>query len=439
MGIAIIELNDSAIQCRYGETFLSVPGYALLSDQGLITGEQAAQQAWLLPQQSHCQYWHQLNLSPLPGANAYARHHADLAHAQLQALYRDAGQPEQVIFAIPGNMTTDQLSILLGLAKASPFNSVGLVDAAVAATCQAGVSGEVTHVDMQLHTSVLTRLSCGQDVSRHHAAQHPDISLKGFYDTWAHFIAEQFITQYRYDPMHTAQGEQELRNLLPVWLKKIHSTEEIEIELAAQQGKFKLTILREQLIAANSQRWQGLSDAIARQSGADTILISHRVAALPGAREYINYAGILAPEAAIISSLAHAQHIVSDSDKLSFITTLKTLQPHTQMTKAQTLTSTTDRSLPSHVLYRHKAYVIGKQLEVRIDNDGALRLRSPNANDQSGAEAILTINSEADRISLVEHSPSHGLVIQTTADLDALQAGDQITVDDEMLTFIEVL
>jgi hypothetical protein len=470
LGTAIIELNDSAIQCLHGETLLAMPGYALLTDKGVVTGDEALQKAWLLPQQSHNQYWHQLSLSPLSGANRYARHHADLAYAQLQSLYRDAGKPENIIFAVPGNFTNDQLSILLGLVKASPFNATGLVDSAVAAACQADTTGDVIHIDIQLHTSVITRLECGAQITRLHSGQYPDVSLQGFYDTWAHFIANKFISQYRYDPMHTAQGEQQLRNLLPLWLEQLSSEEEIEIDLSAQQGNFRLNILRVELLAANSQRWQRLANALAsittKDGQADTLLISHRLMALPGVENYIEYSDYSEPDAVLSACQTQAKYIVSDRDKLSFITELPLLgstpasAEKTSETARQDTApprSTSQRAFaqkpgktktvpplrpakhqtPSHLLHEHRAYALKQGLSITLGLRG-LEIKTCENTDKPNQQAgQLLIDYQPQKVVL--HTDQDKLPIQCSGNLDNLQVGDEIIIRGETLKFIEVL
>ncbi len=449
MGTAIIELNDSAITCQHGETSLTMPGYALLTEQGVITGDKARQQAWLLPQQSHNQYWHQLNLSPLAGANAHARHHADLAYAQLQSLYREVGKPENVIFAVPGNFTHDQLSILLGLVKASPFSASGLVDSAVAAACHADLSGDLIHIDIQLHTSVLTRLACGDRISRVHTAQYPDVSLKGFYDTWAYFIADKFISQYRYDPMHTAQGEQQLRNLLPTWLTQLTNAVEIEVELAAQQGNFKLNILRNELVAANSQRWQRLAHALASSTSeggqADTVLISHRIKALPGVKDYIEYSDYSEPEAVIDACVTQARHIISDSGSLAFVTELPLLNSTDTNKKPVPAPAPNSAKqvpqLPSHLLYRHQAYGLHHNLRIAMSTEGLNIdvLKKTNSSVRALARHSGQLLIEHNENKIVLHTNQDKLPIKCSCDLDNLKVGDEITIQDETLKFIEVL
>ncbi len=452
MSIAIIDLNDSAILGQHGEVSTVASGHALLTRQGVITGTEALQKTWLLPQQSHNQYWHQLNLSPLAGANGQARHHADLAYAQLQALYHNLNKPEQIIFALPGNTSADQLSILLGLVKALPFDALGLVDAAVAASSQLNLgsevrggeapSGEALHIDIQLHTAVITRMAIGAEVSRIHANPYPDISLKGFYDNWAHFIADKFISEYRYDPLHTAHGEQQLRDLLPEWLNQLRSAPEIAVELSAKQGNFRLNILRKELIAASHQRWQRLADAVAREKQADAILLSHRVAELPGAEDYIQGSTTLTKDATIKACLENLERIAMRSDQLVFVTALPTYQPDLPEKPAETSLETADQQhLPTHVLYQHQAYLIGEALQLSLPDEppyeATIETLAGNKPIPESMHDALILKLEDNKLCL---SKPDGTAPQNyQGDANHLGIGDIITLGDETMTLIEVL
>ena len=436
MGIAIINLNDSSIQCQHGEVSVVAPGYALLTADGVVTGNEALHKSWLLPQQSHNQYWHQLNLSPLNSANNHARHHADLAYEQLQTLYREADKPDEIIIAIPGNFTADQLSILLGLAKASPFRAVGLVDAAVAATSQTEISGEVIHVDMQLHTSVITRITCGSQTARVQATQHPEISLKSFHNTWAQFIAGQFIREYRYDPLHTARGEQQLRDLLPGWLEQLQSAPEIAVELSAKQGDFRLNILRNELIAASSQHWQRLVEALVREKGIDAIFISHLVGELPGAKDYLKESITLPRDAVLKACSAHREHIISDQDNLPFVTALPSLD---RSISRKDSASVAHQKIPTHVLHGYQAYAIGKRLNIGVTSDGLhiFQHRAATESEFKDIQNPVVLRVNEGKLALLHTDSS--LQIQCKGDPDNLRVGNEITFGGETITLIEAL
>lgn len=450
MSTAIIELNDSAIVCANEGRQLSAPGYALLTDTGVVTGDEALRSAWLLPQQSHNQYWHQLSLSPLARTNRHARHHADLAYAQLLSLHRQAGEPEAIVFAVPGNLSIKQLSILLGLAKASPFKAAGLVDSAVAAVCHSDISGDVVHLDIQLHATVVTRITCGGNIQRQQVSQYPDISLQGFQDTWVHYVADQFIRQYRYDPMHSARGEQQLRDLLPGWLEQLGSQPEIEIEVIADQGNFRLNIQRADFIAANNERWRRLTEALATTlttARADAILLSHRFARLPGIEEQFDFTAYCDPEAVINTCQQHNRHIVSDTEKLPLITQLPLISAaHTAFdTQAKTSSDRTpDARLaqpvrPTHVLYRHQAYSLARGLHISRSWQG-LELRpadTPATKAESAQQGRLKICPDHGKVKV--DTDQARLPILCSGNLDDLRPGDEMVIDNETLRLIEVL
>lgn len=443
MRTAIIEVNDSGILCRacdHVEPEIISPGYALLHNQGVITGQPALAQAWLQPQQSFNQYWYQLSLSPLSISNQHARHHADLAYAQLQQLYADTGQPEQMIFAMPSNTTAEHLGILLGLVKASPFNAVGLVDAAVAAASQSGFKGALLHADIQLHTTVLSELSSGERVQRQSTKQYPDIPLKAIHDTWAQFIADRFIREYRYDPLHTAAGEQQLRDRLPGWIAQLNTETDIETELSAPQGDFRVRIQRGEFVAANQRRWQRLAEALS-STRYDTLLLSHRLANLPGVIDSLEAAGhdniaIIASDATLTACLAQGDAIASAADntqgetQLSFITALPALSPpgNTSVTPSTTLQSTA-----SHLLLGHRAYPLAQGLALLSDGTPLIPGQTTN---NPAVQPVAHIGLSNGRIVLKQHNQS--VPITCDNDWHNLPSGALITIGSQTLILIEI-
>ncbi len=455
MSTAIIELNDSGILCHAGtalqdntssvaqQIVQASPGYALLQPHGVITGQQALQQAWLHPQQSFNQYWYQLSLSPLSISNEHARHHADLAYAQLQQLYADADKPRQMIFAMPGNTTAEHLAILLGLVKASPFNAAGLVDAAVAAASQAGLQGKLVHADIQLHTTVLSQLNSASVVARETVSQYPDISLKTIYDIWAQFIADRFIREYRYDPLHTAAGEQQLRDRLPDWINQLNSQTEIETELSAPQGNFRLRLQRSEFIAANQQRWQRLVEALADKPF-DYLLLSHRLANLPGVIAYLKEEGhnnivTLAVDATIAACLAQSNAICdavdnkNDDTQLSFITALPTLSSTPNPESPPASSPQNSKGVASHLLQGHRAYALAQGLVLLGDGTPSM---TGKATKSLSSQPAAEINAKEGRIVL--HQRDNSVVIRCDGDWHNLRTGDVVFIAGQTLTLIEV-
>lgn len=443
MTLAVFDLNDSAI--GHGDShdnWQHSPGYALLADDAIITGEAARQRFWLEPQKGFQQYWQQLNLSPLRQQSDFARHHADLAYAQLQQLYRDSGEPGEVILAVPGHFSSEQLSLLLGLVNASPFSAVGLVDSAVAAVAshQSLAAGKAAlHVDIHLHQVVITRIEQQQTLQRVTVEHIDELGLKTLLDSWAKWVSDQFIQQYRYDPLHTASGEQQLFDRLPGWLEQLSKEPQVAAALETDKGTLRLNLLREQLLGNTASRLSRLQQAITKLGGNDsTLYLSHRIAQLPGISGLSAGATItLDHHAALTGTQAHEQSIRSNPEALSFTTSLPqapatTDQPPVDDTVASPKPVAADgltdvpTDMPTHALIGHRAIAIGQQLAFRLGDDG---LEPCEVNEQ----ALLQLSVNGSGLRCQAHPE---------ADIEVppeLRSGSVIRVGDKALTLIEVL
>lgn len=443
MSLAIIEINDCGLCCsnQQGQIFVS-PGYALLTEQGITTGNAALEKAYLQPQQSFNQYWRQLNLSPLPSPTSQARHNADLAYAQLLQLHKESGSPEEIVFATPGSFNRDQLSVLLGLANAAPFKTVGLIDSAVAAVNQAGLISHVSsnhflHLDIQLHQLVLTRLSVDNPFIERTAVEIiTDTGLKTFYDIWARYVANQFIQQYRYDPLHTAEGEQQLYDSLPLWLEKVNGDQEIAVSLDSPQGTYKLNLNRNDLLASSQSKVEQLQQKLdSFTSENDTLIASHRADLLPSLTMQLGIDQTLPANAAMEGCLENMESIVNKGGDIHFVTKLPIPQCRNQETPAETkqplaTASEEPESTPTHVLYQHRAQAIGNTLYIHQDEQG-LSFSQQQASDakffvQNGRTYFQSEHTDLSSDLAIEHSST------------PLQVGETITIGTHSLQLIEV-
>ncbi len=427
MDIAIIEINDIGVRCFHGETRVVSPGYALLGKDGVITGEAAMRRRYLEPQRAFNQYWRQLNLSSLQISSRFARHHADLAYAQLLQLHGEAGSPEEVIFAVPGSFTDDQLSVLLGLGNALPFDVVGLVDSAVA-DC-AGVSGELLHVDVQLHQTVLTRLQTAEQLARTGVEVLADVGLSACYESWAHHIADQFIRQYRYDPLHTAAGEQQLHDKLPNWVEQLQHASELPIELDTAKGALRLNLSRSDIKRAGESQQKPLASALQRLAGESTrVIFSHRINQLLGNGLLLNGGGATTlTESGLASNcLANIDAIRSTEGDINFVTRLP-------LTEKPVAVDASDERAPangaaSHVLVGDVAYRIGERLALAVTPEGI----KPAAETTADNHRLLLLKNGG-RIVLKAAQTD----IESPAALHDLKPGDNINISGFQLRLIE--
>lgn len=453
MSLGIIEINDCGLCCgnEQGQMFVS-PGYALLTEHGITTGTAALEKAYLQPQQSFNQYWRQLNLSPLPSPTSQARHNADLAYAQLLQLHKESGSPEQIVFATPGSFDRDQLSVLLGLANAAPFKTIGLVDSAVAAVNQADLSlskntspNHFLHLDIQLHQLVLTRLSVSNPFIERAAVEIiTGTGLKTFYDIWARYIANQFIQQYRYDPLHTAEGEQQLYDSLPIWLEKVNGDQEIAVSLDSPQGTYKLNLNRNDLLASSQTKVEQLQQKLNSFVGEnDSLIASHRAALLPGLTMQLGMDQTLPANAAMMGCLENIESIVNKGGDIHFVTKLLISQHPDQEISDNIKEPLADsnqepsaginkkpESNSTHVLYQHRAQAIGNTLYVHQEEQGL------SFSQQQPSDTKFFVENGQTYFQSKQTDPSSDLAIEHSS--TPLQAGETITIGAHSLQLIEV-
>ncbi|MDG2325106.1 MAG: hypothetical protein P8L70_00100, partial [Halioglobus sp.] len=146
MTVALLDTNDCVLQLWGAGPVQQSPGYALLEGKDYQFGNDARGSARLRPRDINSRYWWQLSVEPLQPALGPARHTADLVHAHLLQLHREAGQPKELLLACSGSMQREQLSLLLGIVQQCPFEVVGLVNRSALLGSLHGGPGRLFHL-----------------------------------------------------------------------------------------------------------------------------------------------------------------------------------------------------------------------------------------------------------------------------------------------------
>ena len=329
MSLKVIELNDNAL--RVGDDsgiLVESPGFALAVDKQMQLGDIAKQQARIHPTSSYNKYLHELSLDPISHAIGI-RHFADIAYAHLLHLAEEGGVDGDVIFAVPGNFTRQQLAILLGLAKQSPFQAVGMVDSALAAAHAATHTGSLIYAEMQLHQVVLTKIVAGQNsLERESVIQIPGVGSQNFMDLMMQLATGLFIEQCRFNPQHDAESEQQLYNALPLWLDQDGKDQnslllELKINTAVHTAKMP----RESLINNLSRHYKSIGQQVAELAvgGDSKLLLSPDFADLPGFRSFLGESielEVLPVDAISRAVILNRDSIVSGDDQIQLTTSL---------------------------------------------------------------------------------------------------------------------
>jgi hypothetical protein len=333
MTVLAIEINDSGIlTARGGNWQQAGPGFALLDPDHPLIGEDARAQARLRPRRLQNRFWQDLNLQPLSRVMPYAGNNADLACAQLKAIWDKQGseETEAVIFLVPGFFDSDALGLLLGLAEDGGMPARGVIDTAVAAIPELIPGRSLLHLDIHLHATVLTELIAAGGVARGNVQVLDAVGLSVLEQSWMGTMAEAFIRQTRFDPLHDASTEQVLADHLPVWLDLLVDQAEATVELQRGGQNLSASLSRRQLVevaAPHYERLARLVDATRLSRGPVTLHLSNRLSRLPGLIDRLTEiedvdVAALADGQAILHALERSNDIVSPPDSVRFVTML---------------------------------------------------------------------------------------------------------------------
>lgn len=278
MTIALLDINDCNLQLWHGEHHVQSPGYALWEGGEYRFGTAARAAARLRPRDVATRYWAQLGTQPLQPALGPARHSADLVHAHLLALHREAGEPEELLLAVPGSMEREQLALLLGIIEQCPFRAVGLANRSVALAQSAAGGRPLYHLEFQLHQALLTRLE--DDASERRLGRVQPLAgcgLLQLQERLVEIIAAAFIRQTRFDPRRQAASEQRLYDALPAALTQVRREGEARLEIAGYSARLAAAALAE----AGERLFRAVGEALAGESA--QLLADPLTALLPGA------------------------------------------------------------------------------------------------------------------------------------------------------------
>ncbi|TVS16743.1 MAG: hypothetical protein EA417_08820 [Gammaproteobacteria bacterium] len=384
MALNVIELNDAGVRIgNEAQHLAESPGYALLQGDRLLLGMQARSEARLHPRHTHTQFWSRLSTDTLPQPGPRARTVADLAYAHLLDLWSLAtsspdGGTDEVVFAVPGQFDRNQLALLLGIARECPFKSVGLVDLAVAAVAADGSSpGAVLHVSGQLHRTVITRVTAGDELQRDRVDDTAATSLLGLQDTMVGLIADAFIRETRFDPLHEASSEQRLYDNLGGWLIQLQRDGEAMLELDTGRNSFRVNLHHDALVERLRPRYEQLTERLRLLSQGQTVIrLDARMAALPGLVRTLN--GLLeepsveleTDDAVRRGTLACLAEVRREGERLAFVTRLPNRRGHQTLKSADSSSPprpaeparppseapTAATTRPTHLLLGHEAW-----------------------------------------------------------------------------------
>ena len=387
----IIELHDANVRVFYeDELVLESPGYALVNPTDVEVGIEAFNQARLHPRQVNNRFWQRLSTDPLAQHCSAARHHADLAYTHLQHLAKTFQKPAEVIFAVPSSYTSKQLSLITGIAQACSFTVVGLVDAAVAIAAGSELSSDqCLLLDIQLHQTDISVLTISDDghksTVRRSRINSVNVGLVKLYDRWIQLIADAFIEQCRFNPLHNAATEQALMLQLSDWLKAISNSEEVVLDIGSSGSHFQARLQTAEAIKQVRPIYDEFVAALKDASDdikLNNILVREEVANLPGLRAVLpevhvtNVRSVAKGCYQYLDFICGSQDDEQENNALRFVTALPlsssgvdkqrvvVLDDESKETVSVSSQGVEEARGATHVLFGHQAYSFSKPLYI---------------------------------------------------------------------------
>jgi len=384
-----LKLVDTGLQLvsPRGKLSRPSPGLAAIDGRELAVGLDAERSARLNPRRLHSRFWQDLGTTPLGRPFPSYLRTADLAHAHLKAVWEaDGGNAEEVIVAVPGVFSDDQLGLLLGIARELAIPVRGVIDAAVAAAADRELEPHVLHLDLHLHRAVLTELEHGDEIVRRNVRTEGRTGILALRDIWARVIAQTFVRATRFDPLHVAATEQVLYAQLADHLEVLTEKDSTEVRITSGGRQHAVELDRSRIVGAAIPSYDTLASLVNDHDHPDdtTLLLSHRASALPGLVDHLeentqSSVVVLHPAAAASGALAHADRIRSPDLVLRFITRLPGLdaRPPGPVTIPVTPPRDGKRHLPTHLVVNGVAHRIESEalilgpdgIEERADPD----------------------------------------------------------------------
>jgi len=361
-----VHLNDAGISVQDEKRILyREPGFALLDNDQLTTGIAAFAQARVKPRYINNAFWSDLQTVPLKDRRFHHLSAADIVSRQLEQIW-PGKSADAIVVAVPSYMTTANLSLFLGIASELRIPVAGMVDAAVAATRREYQGAVPVHVDISLHGALLTRLAQSGQASVDRTAVVDECGMIALYDTWIALIAETFVKQSRFDPLHTAETEQMLQDNLQGWLATAAGHDTVTMELDYRGIKHAVELESLELIAAAAPIYHRIVSSLRALYQADetpALQLSDRAARMPGLADILTarVGGdiyLLEAGATTRGLLTRCRDLKAGDAAVSLVRTLPWDQASVA---AQEAGAARHGGHPTHLLVDNRAFVIDAQ------------------------------------------------------------------------------
>jgi len=312
-------------------------------------------------------------------------------------------------------MDRDQLALLLGIAQTCPFRVVGLINRSVLAAEAHADSGNLLHLELQLHQALLTQLSVADGqirLVRSHAL--PGSGLLALQEAIVERVARSFIHTTRFDPRRKAETEQTLYDGLFNSLQTLQASGEAPVSI----NGYSTRITVEELASVADR----LYDAVMQEAGkvpGHALLLDPQVCLIPGFAARFSEARPVEKEALPAALARHREHILQPPDDLHLLKGLPSAAATQRQAPAASPPTPPRRAAtpPTHILHNARARPLGGSDIVLTDR---CRL------SREGVDCWVIAGDSEVRVNGVAYRGA------------ALETGDEIRADGTSWLLIEV-
>ena len=368
MALLAAHINDAGICILDSNKVLyREPGFALLDDDRLTTGSEAFSQARVKPRRIQHGFWSNLQTAALADRHFHHLSAADLVSRQLEQIWkRVSSAGDGIVVAVPAYMSTDNLSLFLGITGELKIPVIAMVDAAVAATRREYKGAVPVHVDLSLHSAVLTRLAQSGQAQFDRSAVVDESGMITLYDAWIALIAESFVQQSRFDPLHTAETEQMLQDNLQGWLAEASASKTITLDIEYRGITHQAELEALELVATAAPIYHRIVSklrALYRADEVPALQLSDRTARMPGLADILSarVGGdiyLQEPGATARGLLSRCREMQPGDSQVSRIRQLPWDQ---SAIEAKVTGNLRDGGQPTHLLFENTAHAIDSQ------------------------------------------------------------------------------
>ncbi|MGI9290765.1 MAG: FHA domain-containing protein, partial [Gammaproteobacteria bacterium] len=415
----------------------SEPGAVQLGN-GLLFGTAALGTARLQPRQFNDRFWSELSDKPLVTPKDNLESFADLVHYQLKHHIWEpwSADIERVAFAVPSVWNNEQLGLLLGISEEIGIPLTGITRLPIAATRRPYPDQELLHLEAGLHATGINRMSAGESAVDAEPELISDLGLASLRDVVLKYFCRCFLDSSRFDPLQSAESEQEVFNRLGEWLNLLNKRESAELQFNWRDNTYRAKPDVAGLTEAIRKTCQPLIQALRTIVSIDSptaLQVDARLAEIPGVVDLLlELPGcdvfVLEPGAAARGLVARQDCFKANNGNYSLTGSLP-LDQEAVAASAQSAAAPAVQ-IPTHLLYGGVAYRIASEpfrigAEVPKSDYGV----SLSSRHSGVSRQHCSIELADGRVRLNDHSRYGTLLNGRKIDSSAvLQPGDTVTV-----------